>query len=93
MDGHGLPSIVHRPFLTKNTMQDVLTWLWGRLPIKGRLRSAIVWWLSPKYVVGVSGLQKIIYQAVQRVAKRDIVLFTTRQDALDWLVRDQTSEQ
>jgi 8-oxo-dGTP diphosphatase len=37
-------------------MQDALTWLWGRLPIKGRLRSAIVWWLSPKYVVGVSGL-------------------------------------
>src|SRR5437762_4188679 len=37
-------------------MQDRLTWLWGRLPIKGRLRSAIVWWLSPKYVVGVSGL-------------------------------------
>jgi ADP-ribose pyrophosphatase YjhB (NUDIX family) len=37
-------------------MQDTLTWLWGRLPVKGRLRSAIVWWLSPKYVVGVSGL-------------------------------------
>src|SRR5690349_21356414 len=40
-------------------------------------------------VVGVSGLQKIIYQAVQRFAKRDIVLFSARQDALDWLVQDQ----
>jgi len=37
-------------------MHDILTWLWGRLPIKGRMRTAIVWWLSPKFVVGVSGL-------------------------------------
>ena len=40
-------------------------------------------------VVGVSGLQKIIYQAVQRFVKRDIVLFATRPEALDWLVRDE----
>ena len=37
-------------------MHDFLTWLWGRLPIRGRLRTIIMWWLSPKYMVGVSGL-------------------------------------
>ena len=36
-------------------------------------------------VVGVSGLQKVIYQAVLRVAKRDIPAFATRQEALDWV--------
>lgn len=37
-------------------MNGILTWIWARLPIKGRMRSAIVWLLSPKFVVGVSGL-------------------------------------
>jgi 8-oxo-dGTP diphosphatase len=37
-------------------MQDKLIWLWARLPIRGRLRTAIVWLLSPKFVVGVTGL-------------------------------------
>jgi hypothetical protein len=39
-------------------------------------------------VVGVAGLQKIIYSAVQRVSKRQIPAFATRQEALDWLVRE-----
>ena len=37
-------------------MNRLVTWIWARLPVKGRVRSGIVWWLSPKYVVGVSGL-------------------------------------
>jgi 8-oxo-dGTP diphosphatase len=37
-------------------MNRLVTWLWPRLPVRGRVRNGIVWWLSPKYVVGVSGL-------------------------------------
>ena len=37
-------------------MNRLVTWIWARLPVRGRVRSGIVWWLSPKYVVGVSGL-------------------------------------
>ncbi len=37
-------------------MHDALTWLWARLPFRGRARSAIIWWLSPKYLVGVAAL-------------------------------------
>lgn len=37
-------------------MNGFLTWVWARLPIKGRARTALVWLLSPKFVVGVSGL-------------------------------------
>src|SRR5689334_14271890 len=37
-------------------MHDWLVWLWGKLPIRGRARTAIIWWLSPKFVVGVSAL-------------------------------------
>jgi hypothetical protein len=36
-------------------------------------------------VVGVSGLQKVIYQAVLRVTKREIPAFATREEALDWV--------
>jgi hypothetical protein len=39
-------------------------------------------------VVGVSGLQKVIYQAVLRFSKRDIPAFATRQEALDWVVAE-----
>jgi 8-oxo-dGTP diphosphatase len=37
-------------------MNSFLTWLWGRLPIRGRLRTSILWLFSPKFLVGVSGL-------------------------------------
>src|SRR4051812_39518773 len=33
-----------------------MTHLWGQLPIPGRARSAIIWLLSAKFTVGVSGL-------------------------------------
>jgi ADP-ribose pyrophosphatase YjhB (NUDIX family) len=32
-----------------------LTWLWGRLPLPDRARTAIIWLLSPKFIVGVVG--------------------------------------
>ena len=37
-------------------MRGILTRLWGRLPIPSRVRSAVVWWLSAKFNVGVAGL-------------------------------------
>jgi len=37
-------------------LNSALTWLWGRLPINARARSAIMWLLSPKFTVVVSGL-------------------------------------
>ncbi len=37
-------------------MNRLVTWVWGKLPVKGRVRTTILWLLSPKYVVGVSGL-------------------------------------
>lgn len=39
-------------------------------------------------VIGISGLQALIYQAVQSFSKRSIPLFSSSQTALDWLVRD-----
>lgn len=38
-------------------------------------------------VVGVTGLKKIVYNAVVRVSGRDVRLFDTREQALDWLVQ------
>jgi hypothetical protein len=35
--------------------------------------------------VGVSGLKKIIVQSLMKLAGRDIKLFDTREEALDWL--------
>jgi 8-oxo-dGTP diphosphatase len=37
-------------------MNGLLTRLWGRLPIPSRARSALIWWLSAKFNVGVAGL-------------------------------------
>jgi hypothetical protein len=39
-------------------------------------------------VVGISGLQRLIYEAVKLFTKRSIPLFSTREEALDWLVQD-----
>ena len=39
-------------------------------------------------VTGISGLQRLIYEAVQAFSKRTIPLFPNRQEALDWLVKD-----
>ena len=35
--------------------------------------------------VGVSGLKKIIVLSLMKLAGRDIKLFDTREEALDWL--------
>ena len=37
-------------------------------------------------VIGISGLQSLIYDAVQAFSKRKIPHFPTRQQALDWLI-------
>ena len=37
-------------------------------------------------VFGISGLQSLIYDAVQAFSRRKIPNFSTRQEALDWLV-------
>ena len=37
-------------------MNSFVTWVYARLPLKGRAKSVLVWLLSPKFVVGVSGL-------------------------------------
>lgn len=39
-------------------------------------------------VVGISGLQGLIYEGIQAFSKRRIPLFADRQQALDWLVKD-----
>jgi len=39
-------------------------------------------------VIGISGLQRLIYEGVQAFTKRRIPHFDTRQDALGWLIRD-----
>ena len=39
-------------------------------------------------VIGITGLQALIYEAVQKFSQRRIPLFATRQEALDWLVKD-----
>jgi len=39
-------------------------------------------------VVGVTGLQRLIYEAVQAFSKRSIPCFNSRQEALDWLVKE-----
>jgi ADP-ribose pyrophosphatase YjhB (NUDIX family) len=37
-------------------MRTFLTKLYGRLPLTRRMRTALIWWLSPKFTVGVVGL-------------------------------------
>lgn len=39
-------------------------------------------------VIGISGLQRLIYEAVKLFTRRNIPLFSTREEALDWLVQD-----
>jgi len=39
-------------------------------------------------VIGISGLQRLIYEAVQRFSRRSIPLFNSRDEALNWLVKD-----
>jgi hypothetical protein len=39
-------------------------------------------------VIGISGLQRLIYEAVQRFSERNIPVFDSREEALDWLVKD-----
>jgi hypothetical protein len=39
-------------------------------------------------VIGISGLQSLIYSAVQAFSHRKIPSFSTKEEALDWLVQD-----
>jgi hypothetical protein len=39
-------------------------------------------------VIGISGLQRLIYEAVKLFTRRNIPLFSTREEALDWLIQD-----
>jgi hypothetical protein len=39
-------------------------------------------------VVGISGLQRLIYEGVQAFSRRRIPHFETRQEGLNWLVQD-----
>ena len=39
-------------------------------------------------VIGITGLQALIYEGVQKFSQRNIPLFATRQEALDWLTKD-----
>lgn len=39
-------------------------------------------------VIGISGLQPLIYEAVKLFTKRNIPVFSSREEALDWLVKD-----
>lgn len=39
-------------------------------------------------VIGISGLQRLIYEGVQAFSKRRIPHFETREEALSWLVRE-----
>jgi hypothetical protein len=39
-------------------------------------------------VIGISGLQRLIYEGIQAFSRRRIPHFETRQEALSWLVRE-----
>jgi hypothetical protein len=39
-------------------------------------------------VIGIHGLQRLIYEGVQTFTRRRLPLFETRQEALNWLVKD-----
>ena len=43
-------------------------------------------YIKASAVVGVTGLKKILYDAVIRFSGRDLKLFDNRESALDWLV-------
>ncbi|HWZ43442.1 MAG TPA: hypothetical protein VNW97_08180 [Candidatus Saccharimonadales bacterium] len=40
-------------------------------------------------IIGISGLQLLIYDAVQTFSQRRIPRFSSQQDALDWLVKEE----
>ena len=39
-------------------------------------------------VIGINGLQRLIYEGVQAFTRRRIPLFESRQEALNWLTQD-----
>jgi hypothetical protein len=39
-------------------------------------------------VIGITGLQRLIYEGVQKFSQRNIPAFDTREEALNWLVKD-----
>jgi hypothetical protein len=39
-------------------------------------------------VIGINGLQRLIYEGVQAFTRRRIPLFESRQEALNWLAQD-----
>ena len=39
-------------------------------------------------VIGINGLQRLIYEGVQAFTRRRIPLFESRQEAMDWLTQD-----
>lgn len=39
-------------------------------------------------IIGIGGLQRLIYEGVQAFSKRRIPHFETREEALSWLVKD-----
>jgi hypothetical protein len=43
-------------------------------------------------VIGISGLQRLIYEGVQAFSRRRLPLFENRQQALNWLVQDPDSD-
>ena len=38
-------------------------------------------------VIGISGLQRLIYEGIQAFSRRNLPLFPSRLEALDWLVK------
>lgn len=43
-------------------------------------------YIKASAIIGVKGIQKVAYDAVMRFSRRNIPIFGTRQEALDWLV-------
>jgi hypothetical protein len=39
-------------------------------------------------VIGITGLQRLIYEAIQRFSQRSIPRFNTKEQALDWLIKE-----
>lgn len=45
-------------------------------------------WVERSAVVGISGLQKVVLQTVEKFSDREFEVFDEAEDALDWLVAD-----
>ena len=43
-------------------------------------------YIKASAVIGVSGLQGIVYNAVMKISRRNVKLFKTADDAKDWLI-------